>query len=116
MIRATFWQSAGRWVGFQIEGHAGAGPAGADIVCAAVSAVAQAIAGGLKDVVRARPELERRSGFLRCVLPDRSDGEGAQALLETLFRALVDLHRQYPGRIAVRTVRRREEVHGAPPG
>lgn len=105
MIRVTLWRAGLCMVGFRIEGHAGAGVHGQDIVCAAVSVLGQAIAGGLDEVVDARPSIERREGFLECRLAaPAAAGPGAQALLGTLQRALADLAGQHPKRVAVRSL------------
>ena len=38
MIRADFYDQEGRITGFSVSGHSGYAEAGADVVCAAVSA------------------------------------------------------------------------------
>lgn len=55
----------------EMEGHAGAGPKGADIVCAAVSAIAETAVMGLAEVARQYPEHVRMS------LAPRNDSDSA---------------------------------------
>jgi uncharacterized protein YsxB (DUF464 family) len=57
-----FWGKEGL-VGLESEGHSGFAPEGEDIVCAAVSALVQALLVGLRDVARvedAEFEMERK--------------------------------------------------------
>jgi uncharacterized protein YsxB (DUF464 family) len=56
---------AGVVVGYRAGGHAGSGPKGADIVCAAVSALSRAMLGALqgKEGVRVRADAHERGQF-----------------------------------------------------
>src|SRR5690554_5467180 len=51
-------------IGFVVEGHAGSGEYGKDIVCAAVSAVAQAALLGIMDLSEDEVSYEKRPGFM----------------------------------------------------
>lgn len=89
--------SGGRITGFHITGHAGAGEFGKDIVCAAVSVLAQATVNGLIGRLDLRPEVQIRNGDMECRLPPdlRPDlAERAQDLLETMVLALRSLAAQ----------------------
>jgi len=101
-IRAEFIRDAKKelW-GFKISGHAGYAPAGEDIICAAVSALAQATVNGLKNVLGApvifdvddeAPLVEAR--LLPEVSPDMF--EKAQILFQTLLQAIESIQRDYP--------------------
>ncbi|MCG0277588.1 MAG: ribosomal-processing cysteine protease Prp [Thermanaeromonas sp.] len=99
MIHATLWlDREGSVVGFEISGHAGYAPRGRDIVCAAVSALAQATVLGLEEFLSRKPAVEMRKGRLRCQLaPDLSprDRERAGAILGTLRLGLQAIKESY---------------------
>ena len=95
MIRAVFQKE-----GFTLSGHAGYADAGADIVCAAVSAMANLVcnaaeAFGAEAEVRAEEEGARLSYRLteRC--------EEAEKLLAVFREELRALESQYPENIQV---------------
>ena len=62
MIQVEFSVHDHAPVGFCISGHAGAGSAGRDIVCAAVSSAAYMAANTLTDVVGAQPDIALADG------------------------------------------------------
>ncbi len=97
MIRAVVRRdAAGEAVSLELRGHAGKGPAGFDLVCAAVSAVVQTAALGLTQVAGAHPAVESRSGYFRCVLPVAEAGTpGARAILETALAGLRDIAEEH---------------------
>lgn len=79
MIRVTFWRDRdGDLRGFRVTGHAGYGPKGGDIVCAAVSALAQTAVLSLQDQVEGEPEVVISDGDLRCRLPADLSPTGAR--------------------------------------
>lgn len=98
MIRAVFRSKSGLLCGFTLEGHAGAGRKGGDIVCAAVSSAAFMAANTVTDVCRCEAETEIRDGFLRLDVkaPTRS-----REILEGFRLHLEQLRQQYPNRIQV---------------
>jgi len=99
LIRAVFWEEEGRWRGFELKGHAGYRPEGRDIVCAAVSSLAQTVALGLLHHLPGGLRLKKKKGYLRCFLSLESMGEEdrirAQTLLTTLFLGLEAISRDY---------------------
>ena len=95
MIRAVFAKE-----GFTLSGHAGYADAGADIVCAAVSAMANLVcnaaeAFGAQAEIRAEEEGAKLSYRLtgRC--------EEAEKLLAVFREELRELEHQYPKNIRV---------------
>lgn len=88
MIRVTFWRGRdGELGGFRVTGHAGYGPKGGDIVCAAVSALAQTAVLGLEDQLEGKPEVTISDGDLQCRLPADLSPAGARTarvILRTL--------------------------------
>lgn len=96
----------GRLTGFLIRGHAGYAESGRDIVCAAVTAVAETALLGLRKVARVEVEVRRRPGLLVCRLPPAAaQGESAQAILETMACGLADIAADYGAHLEVRTTR-----------
>ncbi len=88
-----------RYVGFKILGHVGLGTKGKDIVCAAVSAVAQATLIGLEEVLREKIRYKIDDGLIKCDI--KSDGECAQKMIETLHKTILQLSKQYPKNLSV---------------
>ena len=86
----------------EIGGHAGYDDIGYDIVCAAVSALSQAIALGIeKAQSTSRVVIDERSAALAIHIGARMDEdprefEDAQLLLTTLITGLEDIAAQYP--------------------
>ena len=107
MTKVVFYLTdKGEVLGFEASGHAGYAEAGSDIVCAAVSALTQATAGGLSEVVKApvQTKMNEDTGYLSCVIDSSCDGETlskAQILLVTVKMALTEISRDYPGTIRI---------------
>jgi hypothetical protein len=106
MIRAVFYGSAGRFEGFECEGHSDHAERGYDIVCAAVSALltncVNAAEGllGVKSAVRANAEV----GYLSMRLPKGLTDEqasGCQLLIAAARMGLNDIAQQYPDDVRV---------------
>lgn len=84
---------------FTVEGHAGYAAYGKDIVCAAVSVLAQTAIIGLEYFLEPKPEVVIKNGFLSCRLPEEmSDRERiqAEAIVGTLALGLESTRNQYP--------------------
>lgn len=107
MTKVVFYQSdKGEILGFEASGHAGYGEYGSDIVCAAISALTQATAGGLSEVVKApvKTKTDEDTGYLSCLIDSGCDDETlskAQILLVTMKMALTEISRDYPGTIRI---------------
>lgn len=87
---------------FTVQGHTGYAAEGRDIVCAAVTALAQTAVLGLRRVARLEPEVFLDEGFLECRLPPGVGNTAADAILETMALGLVDIGKDYPGHVRVR--------------
>ena len=85
--------------GFFVKGHAGYRPPGEDIVCAAVSMLAQTTLLGLNRYVKQNLVYSiDDSGLLRCQLPDNLpeiQRIQCQAILETMVLGLKNLQKNY---------------------
>lgn len=98
MISVELRRASGRWLGFRIEGHAGYAESGFDIVCAAVTAVAETAVLGLTRVAGIRPTVIRRDGFLSCEIGEVAEPAAAQAagvILDTMALGLGDIAVDY---------------------
>lgn len=101
MIRVTFLREQGRLVGFDCKGHADYAEHGQDIVCSAVSALAQTAVLGLVQVahIPAGYAIEE-DGSLHCILgKDATEKQckEAELLLKTLSAGLHAVDESYPG-------------------
>ena len=99
-------RSDGALIGYSAIGHAGYAEAGADIVCAAISALTQSTLNGLKNVLRAPVmfDPDADGAFIEASLtPEASEAEiqQAQLLLVTLEQGLQAIQREYPRNLRI---------------
>ncbi len=103
----TFWKrSDGALIGYQVEGHTGYASAGADIVCAAISALTQSTLNGLQNVLKAPVmfDIDDRRAFIEAeLMPEATEAqiEQAQLLLVTLQEGLQAIQRGYPRNVRI---------------
>ncbi len=95
MTKIRFVLKAGRPVSFLMEGHAGAGSQGSDIVCAALSSAAYMAANTITDVMGVRAEAAVSDARFSLVLPADAPKEAIQ-VMEGLQLHLEQLEGQYP--------------------
>jgi hypothetical protein len=89
--------------GFLVEGHADFGEHGTDIVCAGVSAIAQAALFGLQEILGGDLKSEKRDGYLEVLVdPGKAGGEGPKAILRAFELGVRAVGRSYPGTVEVR--------------
>ena len=99
-------RSDGALIGYTSSGHAMYAEAGADIVCAAISALTQSTLNGLKNVLKAPVmfDLDDDGAFIEAVLtPEASEAQiqQAQLLLVTLEQGLQAIQREYPRNLRI---------------
>ena len=99
-------RSDGALIGYQAEGHSGYACAGADIVCAAVSALTQSTLNGLQNVLKAPVmfEIDDRRAFIEAELTPEATQEQierAQLLLVPLLEGLQAIQRGYPRNVRI---------------
>ena len=108
MTRVRFSADEKGLYGFEISGHSSED--GDDeigkIVCAAVSALSQAVANGLKSVVHAPVMFDQNDGnasLTVCLTPEctKEQLEKSQILLDTLYKALQAIARDYPRNVRI---------------
>lgn len=111
MVEITMYESSLQFIGFKMEGHAGYAPIGQDIVCAAVSVLAQGTIIGLTDVLALDTEYETSGGYITCMVKsiNHREREDADVLLRTMYMTLKNLEQQYENHIKVFT----KEVNNA---
>ena len=93
-----------RITGFSVSGHSGYAEAGADIVCAAVSAVVTMAEATINDVcgAKAKVRVKVEDARVTLTLPASCDEEETvQAVLAGMMLTLVSLRDDYPDYIEV---------------
>ena len=99
-------RSDGALIGYSACGHSGYADAGADIVCAAISALTQTTLNGLKNVLKAPVMFDQDDdrAFIEAKLtPEASEQQvqQAQLLLVTLLEGLQAIQRGYPRNLRI---------------
>ena len=99
-------RSDGALLGYRANGHSGYAEAGADIVCAAISALTQTTLNGLKNVLKAPVMFDQDDdgAFIEAILtPEASEDQirQAQLLLVTLQEGLQAIQRGYPRNLRI---------------
>ena len=99
-------RSDGALLGYRANGHSGYAEAGADIVCAAISALTQTTLNGLKNVRKAPVMFDQDDdgAFIEAILtPEASEDQirQAQLLLVTLLEGLQAIQREYPRHLRI---------------
>ena len=104
MTRCEFFTEGDRITGFSVSGHSGYAEAGADIVCAAVSAVVTMAEATINDVcgAKAKVRVKDADNRITLMLPTSCDEEeSVQAVLAGMLLTLCNLRDQYPDYIEV---------------
>ncbi len=95
----------GEITGFQVEGHAGFDVHGKDIVCAAVSVLAQTTVLSIREILKLEPEQVRvKEGHLVFRLGEVEDAEKrreARLLLRTMARGMEETCASYPRHLSL---------------
>ncbi|HQC54586.1 MAG TPA: ribosomal-processing cysteine protease Prp [Clostridia bacterium] len=76
-----------------VSGHSGVATKGKDILCAAVSALAQGAVIGLQNVLKKKTIIKKSDGYLYFEVAKNAETD---ILIETFKEAIKDLARQYP--------------------
>ena len=104
MTRCEFFTEDDRITGFSVSGHSGYAEAGADIVCAAISAVVTMAEATINDVcgAKAKVRLKDADARITLTLPASCDEEDSvQAVLAGMMLTLCSLRDDYPDYIEV---------------
>ncbi|KAF2958051.1 hypothetical protein AS159_06610 [Thermotoga sp. Ku-13t] len=97
MIKARFTLVNGHYVSFSFEGHSEFDAKGRDIVCAAISALAQHTARMLAEHCGAIVE----KGSARLKVELAQPNELSDLLIEELYRSVDNIKSQYPQNLSV---------------
>ena len=97
MIRVRFHTAKDTILGFTLDGHAGAGVRGEDIVCAAVSSAAYMTANTVLEIIGAQADVTVRDGYMSLTLTDKI--ADCQDILSGFRLHLEALQDQYPKRV-----------------
>jgi uncharacterized protein YsxB (DUF464 family) len=101
MIRVRIERdSMGRILGFEANGHAGAGSRGNDIVCAAVSVLTDSVFLGLDKHLHRAMEWSAERGDISVRLKEAPD-DLTEAILTTLVLGLTEIQKIYPDRLRI---------------
>ena len=104
MTRVEFFSQDDKITGFCCQGHSGYAEAGADIVCAAVSATVSFAANTITDVlgVRAKLKVKEDEARITLTLPASYEDEDAvQAVLQGMMLTLTSWRDEYPDNLEV---------------
>ena len=104
MTKCEFFVADDRITGFSISGHSGYAEAGADIVCAAISAVVTMAEATINDVcgAKAKVRVKEEDARITLTLPTSCDEEeSVQAVLSSMMLTLISLREEYPDYIEV---------------
>ena len=110
MVRVTARRSgtapgSDLFLGLIVTGHANSAKSGEfDLVCAAVSAIAQSAVIGLEEHLHLNPEVHITEGYLSCVLSDEWDAstlQRASDILAAAWYGLQAIGSQYPRYVAL---------------
>jgi uncharacterized protein YsxB (DUF464 family) len=88
-------------VGFEVSGHAMAGKHGEDIVCAAVSTVAQTTAISLIELAEIEVKIEQHKGFLslNCLNLKEVQFEKFLTIMNVFWIGIREIEKLYPNKI-----------------
>ena len=105
MTRCEFFTEGERITGFSVSGHSGYAEAGADIVCAAVSAVVTMAEATINEVCGAKAKVrvkDQENARITLTLPASCDEEeSVQAVLAGMMLTLCSMRDDYPDYIEV---------------
>jgi len=107
MIKVEFFSQDGRRTGFSVSGHSGSAEAGADVICAAVTAIVRFAEATLNDVlgVGAKTRVDQQNAVVTLKLPAHYEEEEAvQAILDGMMLTLASLRDENPDYIEVMEV------------
>ena len=104
MTRCEFFTENERITGFSVSGHSGYAESGADIVCAAISAVVSMTEATINDIcgAKAKVRVKDAEACITLTLPTSCDEEeSVQAVLAGMMLYLCSLRDEYPDYIEV---------------
>ncbi len=102
MIKVGIQKSGQTLVGYVVKGHAGYAESGRDIVCAGVSAIAQAGLMGLQDFLKDGVKSELKEGYLRVAVDyDNAVQPGVASILRVVELGLSSIAKTHSDLVKV---------------
>ena len=104
MTKCEFFTENDRITGFRVSGHSGYAEAGADIVCAAISAVVTMAEATINEVcgAKAKVRVKEEQASVSLTLPVSCDEEDSvQAILAGMMITLCGIRDDYPDYVEV---------------
>ena len=104
MTRCEFFTENDRITGFSVSGHSGYAEAGADIVCAAITAIVRMAEATINDVcgAKAKVRVKEEDARITLTLPTSCDEEETvQAVLAGMMLTLLSIQEDHPDYIEV---------------
>ncbi len=98
MIQVEFRERNGQICGFCLSGHAGAGDAGEDIVCAAVSSAAYMAVNTVSEILHVEVSALVEDGLME-VAVHPADAAVCQTVFDGFHLHMQALQQQYPQRV-----------------
>jgi hypothetical protein len=92
----------GRCLGLSVEGHAGLAAAGSDVLCAAVSVLAENLGSSLRLLLDLPVEAESGAGLYRIRLTEEQCSPATELLFQSTLLGMRVLAEQFPERIELR--------------
>lgn len=110
MVRATIYKDELKITGYKIKGHANYDDYGNDIVCAAVSVLAQNTLFSLREILKLGEDsiaykIDDRTGYIEVQLLEAMDEDlcqKAQILLRSLEIGLISISEAYSKHVALK--------------
>lgn len=93
MTKITIFKKNGKIYEYQVKGHSGYAPEGADIVCSAISVASQMALVGLSEVLHLPVQADIQEGYLHVKLLQES--ESAQPILQAMELTMRDVQKTY---------------------
>ena len=89
MTNVQIYKQNDNIIGFNVSGHSGYSEAGSDIVCSAISSLAQSVCVGLENVLNLKPiiKIDEKNAYLSCFLNEKQFSD-AQILLKTFEKSV----------------------------
>ncbi|MBV9718605.1 MAG: ribosomal-processing cysteine protease Prp [Candidatus Eremiobacteraeota bacterium] len=113
MLEVTVYRDGDRLAGLSASGHTEFAAHGEDIVCAAVSAILQAVRLGLAEHARAEVVARQEPGMLELSwAEDRRDDESVRAIVATAELAIEQIAVKYPDHVRLRRIDVRPSSRG----
>lgn len=104
MIRIRVTRNGGKVAQVTVSGHAGSAPEGEDLICAAVSVLAQTYLFSLERLLNIHVGTDVRDGYLSLTLPEELPErmtDDANLLAESMLVGMDEINRSYPGFLEV---------------